>query len=305
MFRIGTWLLRILSYPLAAFIARSLGTLSYALIGSRRRILHTNIAHILPAASPDERARVARRTYRNFALMWMDVLRLPILGAQGVRDMVRWEGKDAFDAVLAQGRGVLVLLTHVGACDLAGAYLAARGYPVTAVAEDIDPPLFEILRQYRCVTGMRVVSRREAVSAYRVLRRGEVLLFAADRLIGGPGMAVEFFDAVRMIPTGPAAFALHARAPVTIAHMVRERPSTTTAETTGLAPYRLVIEELQMSNRSVPDVTQAISRAFVRIVQQYPDQWYVFQPDWIEADAARLAPLQALANPSAPLRHRR
>jgi phosphatidylinositol dimannoside acyltransferase len=274
LFPIGTFLLRFLPYAVAAAMASAIADVGYLLLADRRRILQRNLAHVLPDAPVRIRRRLARATLRNFALMYVDFLMLPILDEQTIRGFARWQGREQLDAAVALGRGVVLVTPHVGAFAVAGAFLAAHGYAATGVVEDLEPPTYEILRQYRTVHGAKVLSRREAVSAYRVLRRGEVLTIVADRLIGGPGVAVQFCGAARMIPTGPAAFALRARAPLVVWFMVRD--------TSGSARYRLVTEEMRMPSGSVEDITRSLACDFARIVRDYPDQWYVFQPGWIE-----------------------
>ena len=41
---------------------------------------------------------------------------------------------------MAAGRGVIMALPHVGSWEWGGAWLALQGYPMTAVAEPLEPP---------------------------------------------------------------------------------------------------------------------------------------------------------------------
>src|SRR5262249_47217297 len=135
---------------------------------------------------------------------------------------VRWTTRRNLDQALAGGKGVVIVTAHVGALDLAGIYLAACGYPISVVVEDLEPRLHGVWTRYRSVTGMRVLSRRHgALLAYRALTRGEIVALVADRLIDGPRLEVEFCGDRRVLPSGPAALARRAGAPIVFLQMTR------------------------------------------------------------------------------------
>jgi lauroyl/myristoyl acyltransferase len=118
-----------------------------------------------------------------------------------------------------------------------------------------------------------VLSRRTgAVAAYRTLQRGGILGLIADRLIDGPGIPVAFSDSTRVLPIGPAAFARRAGASVLVCGLVR-RPNQH-------PPYEFLIEAVLEPAGSVEDLTRLIAAALARLVERYPDQWFVFQDGW-------------------------
>ena len=80
---------------------------------------------------------------------------------------------------LARGKGLIVVTGHLGNWELGGAYLAARGVPIDAVARHMDNPLFDAyLTATRERIGMTVVHDDEAVRrvprSLRVGPRGRV-----------------------------------------------------------------------------------------------------------------------------------
>src|SRR5262245_42909663 len=87
----GTWLLRFLPPGVAAATASIVALAGYLFLGERRRTVASNINHIVPGAAPRDRRRLARATFRNFALMWVDVLRLPLLEPKELRSLVEWD----------------------------------------------------------------------------------------------------------------------------------------------------------------------------------------------------------------------
>jgi KDO2-lipid IV(A) lauroyltransferase len=257
-------------------MASLLADAAFVCLVKRRRTLETNIGYIVPGGDPAERRRLARATLRNFALAWLDLLRLPLLKAGGVRQLVEWNTQVNLDAALAGGAGAVIVTPHLGAIELAAAYIAACGYRLSGVAEDLEPRLFDLLRRYRSCTGMATLSRRDPAAALQALRRGEVLAVVADRLLTGHGVPVSFCGGTRMMPTGPAALALRTGAPIVVAYIVR------LVGARGSVRYRLVTEAMRLPGGTREDLTRLLAGDFSRIVRAHPDHWFVFQPNWIQ-----------------------
>jgi lauroyl/myristoyl acyltransferase len=274
---LGTFVLRFLPRRPAILIAYLVADVCGMLGRARRRAIETNLARTAPLRDHVERERLRRSTFRHFAAIWVDLLRVPLLTRGALLDLVRWNGRGNLDAALAHGTGVVSVTAHVGALDLAGVYLAANGYAISVVVEDTDPALYHVWRRYREFTGMRVLSRRRgAVAAYRALRRGDIVALVADRVIDGPRVEVDFCGGRRVVPAGPAAFARKAGAPIVLLQMTR------TADGSG---YTLETSPAMSPAGSTETVTGAIATQLSAMVTWFPDQWFVFDAGWIGEDA--------------------
>jgi lauroyl/myristoyl acyltransferase len=276
----GTLVLRFLPRGAALVLASIVAEVWFRLGPTAgRRAVEQNLARLVAGAGPRERRRLARATFRHFAAVWVDFLRLPLLTRRTVSDLVCWETRAHLDAALEQRRGVVLVSPHVGALDLAGVYLAALGYPISVVVEDIEPSLYRVWRRYRESTGMRVLSRRRgAIAVYRALRRGEIVALVADRLIEGPGLEVDFGGGRRVVPIGPAAFARKAQSPIVVMRIARESRGS---------GYDLVTEAAIAPSDTTEGLTRTIAAHLARLIQGHPDQWFVFQSDWLDADRGR------------------
>jgi len=269
----GTFVLRFLPRRLAIVIAYVVADVCGMLDRARRHAIEDNLARTAPLTGAAERRRLRRATFRHFAAVWVDFLRVPFLPRGAILDLVRWNGRRNLDAALEQGKGVVIVTAHVGALDLAGIYLAACGYPISVVVEDLDPPLHRVWSRYRASTGMRVLSRRQgATSAFRALKRGEIVALVADRLIDGPRLEVDFCGDRRVIPSGPAALARWIGARILVLQIAR-RPDG--------SGYELTTEPASSPIGTSEDITRSIARHLTRIVRRYPDQWFVFDAGWI------------------------
>src|SRR5579872_6282895 len=74
-----------------------------------------------------------RRAFQMYARYWMEGARLGAL-APGVIEsrMTVAGGWEQFRSAMASGRGVVLALPHVGSWEWGGAWLALKGYPMTA-----------------------------------------------------------------------------------------------------------------------------------------------------------------------------
>jgi lauroyl/myristoyl acyltransferase len=274
-FPAGTFLLRFIPRHAAIMFGYLVADVCGLVCRARRRAIDQNLVRTCPDVSARERGHLRRATFRHFAGTWIDFLRVPFLAREAILSLVRWQTRENLDAALERGNGVVIVTAHVGALDLAGIYLAAHGYPVSVVVEDIDPDVYRVWSRYRGSTGMRVLSRRTgAVAAYRTLERGDIVALVSDRVIDGPGLEVDFCGDRRVVPTGPAAFALRSGASVILLQMTRRSDGS---------GYDLVTEPAKVTGETIEDLTRSINSELVRIIRRFPEQWFVFQPNWLGA----------------------
>lgn len=274
---------RITPAPIAHGLARASATVAYAALGARRAILLDNLRHTAPNASPAQRRQLARDTFRHIAECQVDLYRIPASSPNELREMVDVRGFEHVEAARELGRGVIIVIGHLGNYELGGAWLATYGYPVHAMVEDVDPATLALLEKYRTATGMRTLSRnRGARDAYRVLKSGGILLLVADRVIGdtSDGVELPFCEGRRTVPRGPALLALATGAPMVVGYAVRTPD--------GPRRYRIVLEPPIMPDGTEPDaalsLTRKVTDRLAAAVREHPDQWFVFQPAWISGE---------------------
>lgn len=244
-----------------------------------------NLSHTAATASPAQRRRLCRRTFSNMAEAAIHLFRLPSMSREELFSLCEIEGREHLDAALDMKRGVIVVTPHLGPYELGSAWAAAAGYPVYGMVEDLAPDVLEALATYRTATGMQLISMKQGIRAvYRLLQEGKMVLLVADRAIGAAtsAVALPFAGGVRPVPTGPATFAAATGAPVVVGSIVRNPRG---------APHYLVrfLPPL-VSEGKGDDARQQLQREIAQrlgdAVRDHPDQWYVFQPQWVARDRA-------------------
>ena len=162
--------------------------------------------------------RAVQDAFDSYARYWIDTFRLPTLPARVVEDGFTTEGyKEHIAGGLAEGRGVILALPHLGGWEWAGRWLTDQGHPVTVIVEQLDPPeLFDWFVRLRRDLGMTVVPLGPDAgrAVLRALADNEIVCLLCDRNIGAGGVEVEFFRERTLIPSGPAMMAMRAGAPL-------------------------------------------------------------------------------------------
>lgn len=225
---------------------------------------------------------MARRTFRNLAVTAVDQFRLPNISIAAVRELFEIRGLEHVDAALARGKGIVVATAHLGPYELAAACLAANGYTVYGMMENLEPELLEALSSYRSATGVRMVNMKDGLrAAYRLLGEGHILALVADRVIGDTRGVIEvpFAEGRRLLPTGPAVFAQATGAALITAFAWRNPQGKRRYVMEFDPPLFAESRDAAERDRLMMAVVERISAA----VRRNPDQWFVFQPNWIES----------------------
>ncbi|MFN8582280.1 MAG: lysophospholipid acyltransferase family protein [Gemmatimonadaceae bacterium] len=231
LIRFATRLLRVVPVGPVRTLARGIGSAAYYVLGARRRTVLQSVAALRPTLGRAQQRRVARRTFGNLAAASVDLFRLPAATRDELDRLVTVEGLEHLDHALSLGKGVLVVTAHLGAYELGGACLTARGYSTYAVVEDLSPEVYDALASLRSATGMRLINLRNAIAGtYRALKENAIVLLVADRVIGDRtrSLTVPFGAGWRDIPVGPASFAVSTGAPIVIG-FVCQAPAHSTA----------------------------------------------------------------------------
>jgi lauroyl/myristoyl acyltransferase len=276
---LAAWkLVRTLPEP-AAFALGAAGGRVYRRLDRRRReALTANLAQVLgPATGPRELERAVRRGFASYGRYWIEAFRLEDLTAAQIRERLRIEGRHHIDDALDKGRGAIFASPHIGNWDAGGAWLAASGYPATAVVERLRPAeLYERFAAYRRALGLELLPLDDGSETLRgvirALRAGRLACLVCDRDLTGGGLEVRLFGAAARMPGGPASVALRTGAtllPCAVYH--DRRPGRWRA----VVRPPLAFEPSGDTRVDVAALTQRLAEAFQGLIAAAPTQWHV------------------------------
>lgn len=263
---------RLLPEPVAALTARSVADVAAVALRGRRAMVKRHLRRTQGDAA-------ARDVFHSYARYWLESFRLPDLTSAELDARFRAEGLEHLDAALAEGRGVIMALPHLGGWDFGGAWFGAHGYKATVVVEPLEPPeLFDWFARFRERYGVTVVplGPQAGTAILRVLRDGGIVGLVCDRDIGGSGVEVEFFGERTTLPSGPATLALRTGAallPTAVYFEGREGHC-------GVIRPPIACERSGSFRDDVVRVTQDLAAQLEAFIRQAPEQWHLLQPNW-------------------------
>jgi lauroyl/myristoyl acyltransferase len=271
-YRTGARILRAVPDGLRHVAAVPGGTAWFWLSAGQRRAAVKNYAAVLGIDPSDRLAvQVARRAFQNYGRMLMDFLLLGSLSPEDLRRRMSYDGREHLDAALAEGRGVIMAVPHMGSWDMAGSYAAALGYPVWAVAEKFPGTLNDAVVATRQRFGLNVITLgRSAVRAITdALAANSVVALLCD-LEQGPGVEVRFFGRRAVVPGGPAAFAIKTGAALVPAYQYASAPGR----------YHVHLDPAMHvePSDSKESLMQRVVGRFEEFIKERPEQWYAFRP---------------------------
>ena len=225
--------------------------------------------------------RWSRRSYPAYGRYWLEGARLPYMDPEdvGARMNLEGDGREILRAAVAEGRGVVMALPHVGSWEWGGAWLALEGMPMTAVVERIEPErLFEWFVGQRAEMGLTAVPLDDGAGTVllRALKDGAVVGLVSDRDLVGNGVDVEFFGERTTLPGGPATLALRTGAAL-LPVIVYSGPDNWH---TGVVHPPLETTRSGSLRADVQRLTQELATCFEGFIRRRPEQWHLYQPNW-------------------------
>lgn len=238
-----------------------------------------NLALAFPQSDPVIIAAMARGCFIALARNAYDALRLVYLPKEKILRLCAVEGEEHLAGALRSGRGIIGLTGHIGCWELLAAYFSSKGYPLSVIYRDMrDQRLESLLVGMRRRHGVTSIPRgASALSAYKALKRGEILAMLIDQDIDVDGLFVPFFGVPAHTPRGAAAFALRSGAAV-VPIAIHMQPDG--------SHHITVLPELEKPSADLPEgerideLTRSCARAVEGLIRIYPQQWVWFHDRW-------------------------
>lgn len=247
--------------------------------------LRRNLRQVVgPDPTEAELDLLVRDGLRSYARYWLEAFRLPRLDKAAILRTFTLENNEALGDAVAAGTGCVVALPHAGNWDYAGAYVCARGWPLTTVAERLKPEsLYQRFVAFRESLGMQIIplsgGERPPMDVLEDrLAKGHVVPLLADRDLSARGIEVRFLGGRTRMPAGPALLALKTGAPLFTVSLWYdgERPMGRVSERLPLPPASAGGLDVRTKL-----VTQAIADRFAEGIAAHPTDWHMLQKLWL------------------------
>ncbi|MFE3585179.1 phosphatidylinositol mannoside acyltransferase [Streptomyces vinaceus] len=269
--------------PAAVALGRRIADYAWKRRGKSVLRLESNLARVVPDASPERLRTLSRAGMRSYMRYWMESFRLPTMETARFGQDVQMKDEHILREALASGRGVVVALPHLANWDLAGAWAVSHlGVPFTTVAERLKPEtLFDRFVAYRESLGMEVLPHTGGAAfgtLARRLRSGGLVCLVADRDLSASGVEVDFFGSTARMPAGPALLAQQTGAvllPATLYY-------GDTPKMYGRIHPEVAVPQTGTRTEKTTAMTQAVADAFASGISEHPEDWHMLQRLWLD-----------------------
>jgi len=277
---LGT-LLELLPVTVAVRLAEALGWTASFISSSARHDVRGNLRRITEYGSDEPiddavLTRLVRRSYASYGRYWAEGATLPGLSAAEAASRISFiEGIEHLHEAMAAGHGAIVALPHIGSWEWGGALCAYLGYPMTAIAERLEPPeLFEWFVTKRGEMGLLIepLDEEAGKKILRVLKGGGLVGLLCDRDLEGDGIEVELLGARTTVPAGPATLALRTGAAL-MTGVIYSGPG---AHHSVVLSTPISTDRQGRLREDVTRVTQEIADQLSGLIRRAPEQWHVF-----------------------------
>jgi KDO2-lipid IV(A) lauroyltransferase len=276
------WLVQIVSLRRAFWLYKAAGDAHVALLGGRSGRLTATLQRTL-GIDGAEAAATVKRIFENHYLDRLHIFLYPRLRSwERLAPFVVFENRGVLDAALANGRGALLVQPHFGPVQITLLGLALTGYKPLQIGLPSDEGLscigrkvaFRYRVKYEGMLPAPIIAADGYLgSVYKHLLRGGVVLTTGDGAGGnvflGEHRKFPFLGTERMIPLGPALWALRTRAAYLPTFIIPERHDR----------FRIVFGEpleprLGDPEQDARDLTERYLRQAEEYIRQYPACWH-------------------------------
>lgn len=284
------WIFSVLPPPLLSLIAKAAGMALYLTAHSRRKIMTEEFRRCFPEKSSAELGQITRKAFIAFVLEQFDVLQYPHLDAVKTERYSRISGEEHLRESDKKGKGVILLLCHLGSNQFIMPILGFKGYHIGQVSLPADA--------VQAVFGSRKISlihrkilhlkrkMEESLPCTHIflqkgiwegttwLKDGKILAIAVDGRHGTRFVKHSFSQRTAQYSPGPFLMALRTGAPLLPVFVIRD----------GSMKHRMIIEK-PLDMTSLEEYSQKEKIGYLldlyiqrleHYFQQYPELYGMF-----------------------------
>ncbi len=280
-FRIAAAIFGTLPWSVVRALGNGAGQFASRRRNARRPLLTRHMRRVLgPDVRQSDVDEAVTGMYRSYGRYWAETFWFRPRRRQAIIESVDRINFDPVHKAIADGRGIVFAVPHIGNWEVAGLIARDLGLNLMAVAEHLpNEKITQWFFDVRAKFGIDIVLTSDPARRSKMIRRlkeGGALALLADRDVTGKGVAVEFFGEETTVPAGPTALAeLTDSVLIPVAVYFKDGPG-----------YRIevgdpvAIPEAETRAERVSLGAQRVADALESQIRTAPSQWHLFQPNW-------------------------
>jgi Kdo2-lipid IVA lauroyltransferase/acyltransferase len=278
--RSALFLLDCISLPTAEFMALRLAGIWFKVDGRRRRISEQNILRSGITADQAEATRIARDSFRHFAVLVVESLKSgESLSEQNWRERVEVCISPATMALLEKpGQAVILVSGHIGNWEIS-AQMVSYIKPVVGITRDMNNPYTDKLIKKRKPKNRFTLTPKHDAGLDRllsILKNGEILALLTDQHASGRGMMIDFFGTPASTHTSPALLHLVTHVPLCFGYCLRTGPMS--FKLIALDP--IIHKPTGNKEQDIRAILERLNRELESAIRQAPEQYLWAHRRW-------------------------
>jgi len=261
--------------------ARGLGSLAFRILPKHRQETTRNLTVAFgKEKSTAEITRLAQGVFQNLAQTAFEALQFPKWKNYALDQIIDFgDAPEKYRALLAEGKGLITITSHIGNWELLGGIPAMKGFKSKAIARRLRYPRFQNwVESLRRSIGVELIYRDDSPKKiFQCLKNGEALGLLPDQDIAGlKGVFVDFFGKPAHTSIAPVKLSLTTGAPIACVFLVRLPKNK----------YKIIFKDVirPFIEGSEAEALQKYTALWMRdiedVIRQYPDQWGWMHNRW-------------------------
>ncbi|MBI4550493.1 MAG: lysophospholipid acyltransferase family protein [Candidatus Omnitrophica bacterium] len=267
--RVVLAIFRFLPYRLIHGIASFSGDLIYHLHGSRRRVAMENLDRVYGNSFDGAaKKRIARASFRHLAISLVELFVVERF-LKNPRKYFLTKGFEHMDRSFAQGKGVVLVISHLGSWEYLSFLPILHGSRWSAVVKTIKNPYInrEIVELRRKMTLNPIPKKGSVKEVLRELKQNHGVAVLIDQWAGREGLWQDFFGFPTSTTSIPVRLAVKTGCPLVPAYCIRLSPGR----------FEVQIHPPIFVDPQQPNVEEAVTARLTGLLEEqikkYPEQW--------------------------------
>ncbi len=277
------FLFRAASREQALRIACFIGDIAYGFLRIRRRLVEKNLRLTFPEKTLAEIRKIARQSYQNQVLNFIELLRIPLISSkEDARSLVEIRADRSFTERLSMKQGSVVVSGHLSSWEVIGVCTGMLLAPIHFVVKPLKNSFLDrYLNRLRVRNGNSVIYKDQSLrQGLHVIKNSGVLTVLGDQSNKEGDFYVEFLGRKSTIFMGPAFWALKAGVPLFVETSRRHESGRYVIEITEVDT-----KDLSYNKSDIRELTVRYTRALEEFIRKHPEEWLWLHDRWKRSPA--------------------
>ncbi len=277
------WIWSFFPVKVNLYLGKALAFLWIDVFQIRKKVIFQNLNLALPEIPNAQKEKIAKLCMQNMCRSFFDVIKIPSLTDQWIKNHVIFEGLENFHSANKEKKGILFLSLHLGSGDLAAAVISRDILPCHIITKRFKSLFLDAfwfaLRRNSKTQFIEAHSKKNIFDILTALKKNQGVVFVLDQFMGMPyGVESNFFGVKTGTAYGLALFAKKTQAPVVCIHTYwspENKLHICFSERIDLSPFSGDDEETYKHN-----ATNRFNLELETIIRMHSDHWMWVHRRW-------------------------